>query len=100
MLLERVPPNLLHAKEIAWDANHLPLSASRLAGPRLRAASGRPLVARGTGCRLASALAARLALGDSALEAARAAKAIVARYLLRAGRAGDVMIDRHSGETP
>jgi hydroxymethylpyrimidine/phosphomethylpyrimidine kinase len=36
---------------------------------------------RGTGCRLASALAARLALGDDLLSAARAAKELVRRYL-------------------
>ena len=100
LLLERAAPDPLHANQFVWDANHLHLRTSRLVGPRLRAESGRPLEARGTGCRLASALAARLALGDSALEAARQAKASVARYLLRAGRAGDVMIARHSGETP
>lgn len=37
--------------------------------------------ARGTGCRLASALAARLALGDEVVAAARAAKAFVTEYL-------------------
>jgi hydroxymethylpyrimidine/phosphomethylpyrimidine kinase len=37
--------------------------------------------ARGTGCRLASALAARLALGDELVEAARAAKGFVTGYL-------------------
>jgi hydroxymethylpyrimidine/phosphomethylpyrimidine kinase len=40
--------------------------------------------ARGTGCRLASALAARLALGDSLLGAARFAKLLVRRYLEQA----------------
>jgi hydroxymethylpyrimidine/phosphomethylpyrimidine kinase len=51
------------------------LSAARIAG------SG----ARGTGCRLASALAAGLALGKSIPEAARAAKEFIAAYLRAAG---------------
>lgn len=51
--------------------------ARRLDGPRLRRAKEK----RGTGCRFASALAARLSLGDSLLEAAEQAKAAVARYL-------------------
>jgi len=46
-----------------------------LDGPRLGASL------RGTGCRFASALAARLALGDGPREAASAAKAAVARAL-------------------
>ncbi len=40
--------------------------------------------ARGTGCRLASALAARLALGDDLPDAARFAKALVRDYLEQA----------------
>ena len=48
-----------------------------LAGARL------PGSARGTGCRLASALAARLALGDSLRDAAHLAKEQVRRYLLK-----------------
>jgi hydroxymethylpyrimidine/phosphomethylpyrimidine kinase len=48
---------------------------TRLDGPRLKAER------RGTGCRFASAMAARLAQGDSAREAAAAAKDAVARYL-------------------
>ncbi|TMB27152.1 MAG: hydroxymethylpyrimidine/phosphomethylpyrimidine kinase [Deltaproteobacteria bacterium] len=42
-------------------------------------------VARGTGCRLASALAARLALGRGLEESARAAKALVLEHLASAG---------------
>jgi hydroxymethylpyrimidine/phosphomethylpyrimidine kinase len=41
----------------------------------------RPGTARGTGCRLASAIAGRLAAGDSLEEAVRAGKRIVERYL-------------------
>jgi len=51
---------------------------ARLDGPRLKAKPGR----RGTGCRFASAMAARMAQGASAREAAAAAKDAVARYLL------------------
>lgn len=40
-----------------------------------------PKTARGTGCRLASALSARLALGDELASAARAAKTFVTEYL-------------------
>jgi hydroxymethylpyrimidine/phosphomethylpyrimidine kinase len=47
----------------------------RLAGRR------RPGTARGTGCRLASAIAGRLAQGDSLEEAVRRAKRVVERYL-------------------
>ncbi|HEX9603951.1 MAG TPA: hydroxymethylpyrimidine/phosphomethylpyrimidine kinase [Myxococcales bacterium] len=55
-------------------------ASERLSGPRL-AGSG----ARGTGCRLASALAAGLALGKPLPDAARRAKALVAEYLRRGG---------------
>jgi hydroxymethylpyrimidine/phosphomethylpyrimidine kinase len=55
----------------------------RLAGPRLERS------ARGTGCRLASALAAGLARGAPLPEAARAAKDLVARYLLAAENAAE-----------
>jgi len=48
----------------------------RLAAPRLRRE------ARGTGCRLSSALAAAIALGRGLEEAARAAKTLVGDYLL------------------
>jgi len=48
---------------------------TRFAGRR------RPGTARGTGCRLASAIAGRLALGASLEEAVRAGKRIVERYL-------------------
>lgn len=48
---------------------------TRLDGPRLKAKR------RGTGCRFASAMAARMAHGATAREAAAAAKAAVARYL-------------------
>jgi hydroxymethylpyrimidine/phosphomethylpyrimidine kinase len=48
---------------------------TRLEGTR------RPGTARGTGCRLASALAGLLAQGASLEEAARGAKAVVERYL-------------------
>jgi hydroxymethylpyrimidine/phosphomethylpyrimidine kinase len=51
----------------------------RLAAPRLRRE------ARGTGCRLSSALAAALALGRGLEEAARMAKTLVADYLLSSG---------------
>ena len=44
----------------------------------------RPGTARGTGCRLASAIAARLALGEALEDAVRAAKRYVERYLDRA----------------
>jgi len=46
-------------------------------GPRVRRRASR----RGTGCRHASALAARLALGDDLPDAAGEAKAAVVRYL-------------------
>jgi hydroxymethylpyrimidine/phosphomethylpyrimidine kinase len=46
----------------------------------------RPGTARGTGCRLASAIAAHLALGAPLREAVRRAKAYVGRYLDRAAR--------------
>lgn len=49
----------------------------RLAGRR------RPGTARGTGCRLAAALAGLLAQGASAYQAARGAKRVVERYLDR-----------------
>jgi hydroxymethylpyrimidine/phosphomethylpyrimidine kinase len=49
-----------------------------LRAPRIGESAAR---ARGTGCRLAGALAARLALGDSLLDAARFAKALVRAYL-------------------
>ncbi|HYV47140.1 MAG TPA: bifunctional hydroxymethylpyrimidine kinase/phosphomethylpyrimidine kinase [Myxococcaceae bacterium] len=52
---------------------------ARLDGPRLKV-EGK----RGTGCRFASAMAARMAQGASAREAAAAAKDAVARYLLGA----------------
>ena len=48
----------------------------RLTGPRIEGPG-----ARGTGCRLASALAAGLALGRPIEDAARAAKAFVTAYL-------------------
>jgi hydroxymethylpyrimidine/phosphomethylpyrimidine kinase len=48
---------------------------TRLDGPRLKADR------RGTGCRFASAMAARMAQGAPAREAAAAAKEAVARYL-------------------
>jgi len=48
----------------------------RLAAPRLRRE------ARGTGCRLSSALATAIALGRGLEEAARAAKTLVGEYLL------------------
>jgi hydroxymethylpyrimidine/phosphomethylpyrimidine kinase len=51
-----------------------------IGGPRL------PFTRRGTGCRLASALAAGLALGHGVEPAARAAKRLVADYL-RGGQA-------------
>jgi hydroxymethylpyrimidine/phosphomethylpyrimidine kinase len=44
----------------------------------------RPGTARGTGCRLASGIAARLALGEALEDAVRAAKRYVERYLDRA----------------
>jgi hydroxymethylpyrimidine/phosphomethylpyrimidine kinase len=47
----------------------------------------RPGTARGTGCRLASAIAAHLAAGAPLEEAVRRAKALVARYLDGAARA-------------
>jgi hydroxymethylpyrimidine/phosphomethylpyrimidine kinase len=46
----------------------------------------RPVSARGTGCRLASALAGLLARGASLEEAVRGAKRVVERYLDRAAR--------------
>jgi hydroxymethylpyrimidine/phosphomethylpyrimidine kinase len=46
----------------------------------------RPGTARGTGCRLASAIAGLLARGASLDEAVRGAKRIVERYLDRASR--------------
>jgi hydroxymethylpyrimidine/phosphomethylpyrimidine kinase len=46
----------------------------------------RPGTARGTGCRLASAIAGFLARGASLDEAVRGAKRIVERYLDRAAR--------------
>jgi hydroxymethylpyrimidine/phosphomethylpyrimidine kinase len=52
----------------------------RLSGPRFPGAS-----ARGTGCRLASALAAGLAQGKPLPDAARSAKEFVAEYLRREG---------------
>ena len=55
---------------------------ARLAGPRL------PGTARGTGCRFASALATGLARGEDPLQAALAAKKLVAAYLREAGRGG------------
>jgi len=48
----------------------------------------RPGTARGTGCRLASALAGLLARGASLEEAVRGAKRVVERYLDAAGRGG------------
>jgi hydroxymethylpyrimidine/phosphomethylpyrimidine kinase len=53
-------------------------TVTRLTGRR------RPGTARGTGCRLASAIAARLALGEPLEDAVRAAKRYVERYLDRA----------------
>jgi len=50
---------------------------TRLDGPRLKADR------RGTGCRFASAMAARMAQGAPVREAAAAAKEAVARYLVR-----------------
>jgi len=44
----------------------------------------RPGTARGTGCRLASAIAGHLALGESIPSAVRKAKRLVERYLDRA----------------
>jgi hydroxymethylpyrimidine/phosphomethylpyrimidine kinase len=41
-----------------------------------------PGTARGTGCRFASALATRLALGDEPMVAARFAKQLVRSYLV------------------
>lgn len=52
---------------------------TRLAGRR------RPRTARGTGCRLASAIAGLLARGATLEEAVRGAKRVVERYLDRAG---------------
>jgi len=57
-------------------------ACERLAAPRMAGKS-----ARGTGCRLASALAAGLARGASLEEAARSAKDLVARYLGAAAEA-------------
>jgi hydroxymethylpyrimidine/phosphomethylpyrimidine kinase len=48
----------------------------------------RPGTARGTGCRLASAIAAHLALGESLPTAVRKAKRLVERYLDRAVTTG------------
>lgn len=59
----------------AVDVLVTPDAAVRLPGPRL------PGTARGTGCRLASALAAGLARGLSLEDAARSAKEYVAGYL-------------------
>jgi len=60
---------------------------THLRGARLRGAgTGAPLSARGTGCRLAAALAAGRALGQPAPLAAQNAKALVRRYLEREGR--------------
>ena len=52
------------------------VACHRLASPRLKATG-----ARGTGCRLAGALAAGLALDRPLLDAARAAKSLIDRYL-------------------
>jgi hydroxymethylpyrimidine/phosphomethylpyrimidine kinase len=60
----------------AVDVLCTPRSCERLSAPRLPAAG-----ARGTGCRLAGALAAGLARGDPLLEAARQAKKLVSDYL-------------------
>ncbi len=59
---KRSPDYVLDAKKGQW-----------LAGTRLRG------TARGTGCRFASALAAKLALGESLVDSARFAKAYVRR---------------------
>lgn len=64
------------AVDVLWDGSRLTV----LRGPRL------PGSARGTGCRLASAIAARLALGDPLHEAARAAKEQVRTYLCATSR--------------
>lgn len=65
--------------DLLWDGT----SAHLLAGTRVNTRND-----HGTGCTLASALAARLALGDDVPTAARAAKAFVAGALARGYTAG------------
>jgi hydroxymethylpyrimidine/phosphomethylpyrimidine kinase len=64
-----------HAKGAADDLVFDGSIRTWLAGKRIAASR------RGTGCRFASALAARLAMGDDLVQAAREAKALVRRYL-------------------
>jgi hydroxymethylpyrimidine/phosphomethylpyrimidine kinase len=59
------------ADDLVFDAGRI----TWLAGKRLRRSR------RGTGCRFASTLATRLALGDDLVRATRAAKSYVAEYL-------------------
>ena len=66
-----------HLAGEAVDVLAIGAGIHELRAPRIEAR------ARGTGCRLASALAARLALGDDLPTAARAAKEQVRRYLAR-----------------
>jgi hydroxymethylpyrimidine/phosphomethylpyrimidine kinase len=75
---------LLHCA-IILKGGHAPRDAADLVADRgevnLLGGSRIPGEKRGTGCRFASALATRLALGDDLLAAARVAKAHVRRYL-------------------
>jgi hydroxymethylpyrimidine/phosphomethylpyrimidine kinase len=69
-----------HLRGAALDLVLTGSGARWLSGSRL------PGTARGTGCRFASALATRLALGDEPVRAARLAKQLVRAYLLEPGR--------------
>jgi hydroxymethylpyrimidine/phosphomethylpyrimidine kinase len=72
-----------HRSGPAVDVVQVGRSQTSLGGVRVPRS---PSVHRGTGCRYASALAARLGLGDEVVKAARIAKTRVTRFLRDAGK--------------